>query len=70
MICYQDEYLSNPEEVAKMNPDEIEAEIERLEMEWYGRILPKDLGEHIERKPMIYSVKQHKLVERETILGY
>lgn len=70
MICYQDEYLIDPEEVAKMDLDKIEAEIEKYEMERFGRILPKDLGEHVERKPMIYSVKQHKLVERETILGY
>lgn len=63
MICYQDEMLH-----CKLDEDitaeELQAHIEKLEMELYGRTYPKDYGQDVKRKPMIYDVKLGKLVER------
>lgn len=60
MICYQDEKLYGPAP-ADVSPEQLDADIRRLEMEIYGRAM----GEPSEsvKKPMIYDVTQKQLVE-------
>ena len=65
MICYQDEKTYGGK--TDMTLEEIDCEIERLEMELYGRTFLNDFEKKIERKPMIYDFDQHKLVERQQV---
>ena len=64
MICYQDEKMYGPP-VEGMTEEQLQAEIEQLEMEIYGRTIPENIGETFQCTQMIYDIELGELVERK-----